>query len=96
MNDSKKMHKRTLSPHDVEQLLGIVDIHPLKSDGKVLCFAGQRPSVYAWAKVESAEVKVEDDGRNRSAGANGRNSRWFRSSADLDEKDFKGIWTEDR
>merc|ERR1712125_43111 len=56
VSDSKRVHKRTLSPQDVEQLLGIVDIHPVKFDGKVLCFAGQRPSVYAWAKVESAEV----------------------------------------
>ena len=60
-SDTKKMQKRTLSPHEVEQLLGIGDIHPVKFVGKTLCFAGERPQVYAWAKVESLDVKIEEN-----------------------------------
>ena len=29
-------------------------------DGKTLCSRGEKPQVYAWAKVESLELKVED------------------------------------
>merc|ERR1712216_267056 len=59
--DTKKFQKRTLSPEDVESLFGIAEVHPVKFDGKTLCFAGDRPFVYAWAKVESLEVKVEEN-----------------------------------
>jgi hypothetical protein len=34
-------------------------IHPVAFDGKVWCFAGQRPSIYAHAGIESLEVKYE-------------------------------------
>merc|ERR1712039_362810 len=61
VSDTKKMQKRMLTPQEVENFLGISDIHPVKFDGKVLCMVGERPSVYAWAKVESLEVKVEEN-----------------------------------
>ena len=39
-----------LTPQEVENFLGISDIHPVKFDGKVLiCMVGERPSVHAWA-----------------------------------------------
>ena len=34
-------------------------VHPVAFDGKVWCFAGQRPSIYAHAGIESLEVKFE-------------------------------------
>ena len=34
-------------------------IHPVAFDGKVWCFAGQKPKIYAWAGFESLEVKFE-------------------------------------
>ena len=34
-------------------------VHPVAFDGKVLCFAGERPRVYAWAGIESLEIKYE-------------------------------------
>ena len=34
-------------------------VHPVAFDGKVWCFGGQRPSIYAHAKIESLEVKFE-------------------------------------
>lgn len=60
-----RVHKRRLSPGDVAQLLGIEEIHPVKYDGKtsidgIECMAGERPYVYAWAKVDCLEIKVED------------------------------------
>ena len=32
---------------------------PVAFDGKVLCFAGSRPTIYAYAGMESLEVKWE-------------------------------------
>jgi hypothetical protein len=58
--NSARAQKRMLGPQDVAQLLGIDEVHPVKFDGKVWCLAGQRPSVYAWARVESLEIKVQD------------------------------------
>ena len=34
-------------------------VHPVKFDGKVWCFGGQKPKIYACAGFESLEVKVE-------------------------------------
>lgn len=65
MVDTKKVHKRTLSPQDVQQFLGIVEIHPVKFDGKVWVLGAGRRSgaslVYARAKVESLDMKVEEN-----------------------------------
>ena len=55
------MQKRMLTPQDVENFLGIAEIHPVRFDGKVWCMVGERPSVYAWAKAESLEMKVEEN-----------------------------------
>jgi len=60
LSDSKKMQKRLLSGMEVEQLLGISEIHPVKFDGKTWCLAGERPFVYVWAKVDSLEIKIEE------------------------------------
>ena len=34
-------------------------VHPVGFDGKVWCFGGASPKVYAWAGLESCEVKYE-------------------------------------
>merc|ERR1712039_421583 len=59
-SDTKRMHKRILFSEDVRELLGIEEVHPVKFDGVTWCLAGETPSVYAWARVESLEVKVEE------------------------------------
>ena len=61
VSSSKKMDKITLQPSEIAAWLGIEElVHPVKFDGKVWCFAGQKPQVYAWAGFESLEVKVEN------------------------------------
>jgi len=61
VSDSKKMHKRTMSPDEIVAWLGVEPrVHPVKFDGKVWCFAGgPSPKVYAHAAYESLEVKYE-------------------------------------
>lgn len=38
-------------------------IHPVNFEGKVVTLPGQKPSVYAWAKIESCEVKYDKKSR---------------------------------
>ena len=39
------------------------DIHPVNFEGKVVTLPGQKPSVYAWAKIETCEVKYDKKSR---------------------------------
>ena len=59
-SDTARMTRWLLDAAAATSWLGIGQtIHPVAFDGKVWCFAGTRPSIYAHAKVESLEVKFE-------------------------------------
>jgi hypothetical protein len=63
VSSTKKMDKISVSPPEIAAWLGIDEglVHPVKFDGKVWSFGGQKPKVYAWAGFESLEVKVENN-----------------------------------
>ena len=59
-SDTARMIKWELLGNDnIVNWLGLEEkfIHPVKFDGKVLCIAGGRPKIYAWAAFEKVEIK---------------------------------------
>jgi hypothetical protein len=59
-SDNARMTKWVLGPGDIESFIGCEStIHPVAFDGKVWCFGGGKPNVYAQAGFESLEVKFE-------------------------------------
>lgn len=60
ISSTARMDKISVAPSEIPAWLSIDKfVHPVKFDGKVWCFAGQNPKVYAWAGFESLEVKLE-------------------------------------
>jgi hypothetical protein len=59
-SDTARMTKWDLRGADISAWLGTSSfVHPVKFDGKLICFGGVKPKIHAWAAYETLQVKFE-------------------------------------
>jgi hypothetical protein len=59
-SNTPRMTKWELSGAAIATWLGTSQfVHPVKFDGKLMCFGGVKPKIHAWATYETLQVKFE-------------------------------------
>ncbi len=62
-SNSSRTIRWTVNGEQMAEWLGCSQSHPVNFEGKVVTLPGQKPSVYAWAKIEICHIKYDKKGK---------------------------------